>query len=723
MSPVRLLVGLCVLASIAPASPQSGGIGAHVQVFGHVRDLTADSGGGMLYCTTEGDVGRILPSGSVTLLADAASGPFPHPLQAVCELPNGDVAVIDVLGDIWRLPNAAPPAVPIYHDTYLVGDITDMIVDATGNFLIASESPSAGQRAIDWVSANGQRWAYYLVEHLPLALAYDPLSDGILVADEMNGGDLRLIDIADETHGARLIDGSTNFGIFAATRDGDMAVQADGDVILVGNTTVWFHHRASGGGAGSTSVVATGFGILRGVAIAASSGNVTSPTGWSAYVVMGQAPATIVEIGGVGAPAPTIASPTGLVPNRGLPVTFWGSLRVYDMIADADGELIVGGDLFNSPRLKRFDRDAGALSDIAGPTDGLSEKVKGLACAEDGTIYALTTSGTIHAVTEDPLSVTTRFADPLDQIVSGWDLAVGADGTLYVADRETFGAGKVVAVSPGGTATTLVNTIESRGVAADPVTGDLFTTEWHNIGFHSTIDRLDLATGTLTVLPGATMLNFSNAEWGDGDLVVDVEGNVYTCSEDDWRVVKWSPTRQRHSIVGAGYLNHPSGLAIARSRPGSGSTTGWSLYVAEFDYLWEIPSVPPPALSTVGCTGTATATPRNGSGQNCAGFTQLEPAIVGGTWRTAIDLGTCGGDVGLVLVSLRGPLAGASLSFGELLVRPPVLLGFGLGQQSLAIPNRCSLVGAPFSTQGATFALGSGQIRLLNALDVVLGTH
>jgi hypothetical protein len=41
----------------------------------------------------------------------------------------------------------------------MMADATDLIVDARGSFLIASATPSSGQRAINWVSADGSAGA------------------------------------------------------------------------------------------------------------------------------------------------------------------------------------------------------------------------------------------------------------------------------------------------------------------------------------------------------------------------------------------------------------------------------------------------------------------------------------------------------------------------------------------------------------------------------------
>jgi len=716
LAPLLALAAAAPSVAAASAPPAGGGTGPLTTVAGNVQDLWLDSNGDLLFCTIQGDVGTISTQGVVTILADAASGPFPIGLRGVCELSNGDVAVVDATGNVFVLPGRTTPAEERYTDLFMIQDASDLLVDADDTFVITSATPSNGKRGINWVSSDGDHWAYYLVEHAPLALAADPLGPGLFLADADGGGVLRLIDASDETHPAALLDGTTGFGFTAAAKDGDVACEEDGDALVLAGGTVWRYDR----GLGQTALLAGGLFASRGLAIAASSGNVASATGWSAYVAEGSSPTTITEIGGVDAPASPVAAPLGTVPGRGRQVMFYGNLRVYELATDAQGELLVGGDLFGaSPSVRRVDLSTNSLVPIADDTDGISGRIEGIAASQDGTIYAMTSLGVIHAITENPTQVSTVFSDPFNDVVSGWDMVLGVDGTLYVADREMTDVGKVVAVS-NGVASTVVATEETRGLAADPVTGDLYVSEWNALGFDGSVGRLDL--GTQQITPVFQGVNYSNAEWGDGDIVVDVEGNVYTCSEDDWRVVKYDPTKGRFATIGSGYINHPSGLAIARSRPSSGSTTGWSLYLAEFDFLWEIPSVPPPAVTIVGCSAPASHVVRNGSGANPLYLAESAPGLVGLGWGATVDVASAGAVASVVVTSFGGPLAGLPLPYGELLVLPPFLLETAFGEHFIALPNQCSLVGATISFQAATIEVGPLRVRLTNAVDVTFGT-
>ena len=563
-------------------------------VAGRVVDLAVDGGGALVYCTKERDVGTISTSGVVSLLANAATGPFPNQLRAVALDPTGDVAVIDQYGDIYRLVGGATPAMKVYSNLYLVQDPTDMIVDAAGNYVIAGATPTSGVRGMNWVSGDGSRWAYYLRRHAPVQLAADPLTGHLLLAEEEAGGGLWTIDTAAGPHPTTALDTTTDPGFTAAADDGDMAAEADGDVLFIAGGAVYHHDR----GLGTTTIIAGGYGQLRGIAIAASSGNVASASGWSAYVAEGEAPTSIREIGNVGAPAALLAPSLGWVPGPGYHKLFYNGIKVYDLAADRDGNLLVGGDLWGvTYSVRRIDIPTFAMTTIADETDGISGRVEGIAVDPDGTIYALTHQGVIHAIRENPLQVSTVFDNAGGVIGTGKDLVLGRNGKLYVADSEFWGSGEVVEVTIAtGTATAIVHTRETRGLAADPFRGGLTVAEWVAGGFEGEVGRLDLSTGTITPLPGFAGMNYSNAQtWGDGDTVAMANGNLFTISEDDWSLSKYTAEWQDFARVGSGFLNHPSGLTVAPSAPSASNTTGWSLYIAEFDNLWEFKNTVPPA--------------------------------------------------------------------------------------------------------------------------------
>lgn len=127
-----------------------------------------------------------------------------------------------------------------------------------------------------------------------------------------------------------------------------------------------------------------------------------------------------------------------------------------------------------------------------------------------------------------------------------------------------------------------------------------------------------------------------------------------------------------------------------------------------------------------GMTGTvtvrtpATSVPRNGSGVNPVGFVETQPAVLGGTWRTTVDIATPGATASVVAVA-DAPLQ-APTAFGELLIDVGQLAGptsLAAGVHAIPIPNDCLLLGLELFAQAAT--LRAGAIRLQNAIDVRLG--
>jgi len=592
-----LPTGLSTAQQLAPSGPPGGpAAGPFIAAIpGTVKDLARDAAGRILYCTAEGEVGRFSAGfGAREVLATSQSGPFPNELRAVAEAPNGDLAVLDAAGDIRVLAGGQAPAVLRYDDLYMIQDASDLVVDASGNYVVASATPSSGQRALNWISSDGTRWGYYLVKHQPLALASDPLTGGLVVSETTAGGNLQLVEAGSATRRTSALDTSTHPGISAANSDGDVALESDGDLYWLAGGTVRRHVRASG----VTTTFASGLGTLRGAVIAARSPWKTSASGYSLFVAEGANPTRIRELPGVGAPAALVATSQGFVPGRGTRVNVTFGFQAFDLTPDNQGRLLLGGSSFGTTHYVKRVTLTGtpSIATVATSANGLSGIVEGLVVDVDDAIYAVTRPGTLHKITEGPLTVTTLFTDPASQITAAKDLALDVDGTFYVACRESWDFGKVMAVTPfANGAVFLTATEETRGLAASPG-GGLYLSQWHNTGFHGTVERLHFADNSLETLPGFATMNYTNdSVWGDGDLVVDAEGSIYTVSEDDWSLVKYDADEEGLVRIGSGYLNHPSGLALAPSTANSGSTTGWSLYIAEFDNLWEKPSYPAPA--------------------------------------------------------------------------------------------------------------------------------
>jgi hypothetical protein len=568
-------------------------------VSGAIRDLSRDSLGRILYCTAEGEVGRMEPGHAITVLADAASGPFPNELRALAETPAGDIATVDDEGFVRVLVGGTTPAVVKYADLYMVAGVTDLLIDARGSYLIASATPSSGQRAINWIRDDGQNWGYYLVRHQPVQLASDPLTGGILLSDSSLGGRVHLVEADNLYRPTSVVEATTLPGVAVFQDDGDIAAESNGDYYWAVGGTVYKHTRATS----TTSTFKDGHDQLHGAVIAQSTGWLQSTTGWSLYVAEGESPTRIRELPGVEAPGALIANDQGLVPGRGLPINVIFGFNCFTMTGDNQGNLLLGGTDWGWPNfVKRVDLSGTpSISTVARSVDGLAGIIEGLAVAADDTIYALARNGEIHAITEGPLSVTDVFTDPLDQITAGKDLALDVDGSLYVGTREGWDFGKVMKISGGG-ASLLTITDETRGLAARPG-GGMYVTQWHDTGFHGSVDLFHFADSSLEVLPGFSTMNYTNdVAWADGAICVNVEGSVFTVSEDDWSLVRYDPWEEAFLRFGSGYLNHPSGLVIAPSTATSGSTTGWSLYVSEWSFLWEKPSVMAPAPTLVDAT-------------------------------------------------------------------------------------------------------------------------
>jgi hypothetical protein len=582
------LVSAAALA--APAAAQTSG--NFVTVNGRIHDMSVAANGQLLYCTEQREVGQVTLSSQVSILADATSGPFSNPLRGICTMPSGDIAIIDAIGDIYRLPAGNTPAVKVYSDLYMVSDPTDLICDSAGNFVTVSQSPSSGFRAVNWMSSDGVRWAYYVVKHQPIAITQNPFTGNLVIADMANGGKLRMLDAADDSHPTTDLAPSTSFGFTNTNNDGDLAYEADGNLLIASGGTVYRYNCTTG----AVSTLLSGLGNVHALVIAQSSGNLPSASGYSAYVAKGTGPTTIVEIANVNGPQTTLGPSLGLVPDRGKQVTVNWGMNVFEILRDDNNNLLLGGDVWGANQaIKRLNLSTMQLTTVATAAQGLAGRVLGMAQAADGSIYCVSTEGVVQRVVESPLSISTIWGDGANQIVNAEDMILDRSGTVYVASRQDWAVGFVTKIE-NSTLTHLTPTLETRGLCADPSTGRMAVAEWVNIGFNGKVHLFNFNNNTLEFLPNFEGVNYSNAGvWADGDLVEDVEGNIYTCSEDDFSVYKYNRKTSKVSRIGAGYLYHPAGLAIAKSTAGSGSTTGWSLYVAEYVFLWEIPSVPAPA--------------------------------------------------------------------------------------------------------------------------------
>ncbi|MEZ5976825.1 MAG: hypothetical protein R3F34_01215 [Planctomycetota bacterium] len=567
------------LAWIAPAAAQTV-----LPLPGKAVDLSVTAAGDLLVVTTQGDVLEITTSGSTTTLA--APGQFAQTLVAGVSLATGSAAVIDSVGSIYEVGTV--PGVPqlVYGDAYLVREPTDLLIDPSGRFLVPCKTVSNDTRCVARMSADGSRWAYFFVGRSPIAGATDPVTGNLFLTDSVGQFDI----LGQDAEGAPVVTpiGSAS-GFSVANLDGDVAMTASGDCYYAAGTTVkrWFRST------GSTTTISGFAGNVRGLAIAGSS----TGMGSSLWLVEGNT-STLRELAIADGPGPALATDFGAVPGTGTEIVSF-AFNANDMATDLDGELLVGGDVFGSNnRIDRIALPSLAKTTVATSANGLTSRVEGLEVAPDGTIFALTRFGQVYTVVEGggPPVVGAYFTDPSDQVVVGKDLLLGRDGTLYLSDRQAWSFGLVSRIDPAGQWSSMIAVEDTRGVLADPFGARLLANEWNSTGFAGTVGVVNEVNGTLDDLPGFTAVNWSNQEnHGDGDMVMDATGRIYTSAEDEFAVLVWNPATSRTRRIGSGYLGNPGGLAIARSTDALTSPTGWSLYVAQWNRLHEIPGVAPEA--------------------------------------------------------------------------------------------------------------------------------
>jgi sugar lactone lactonase YvrE len=554
---------------------------------GRVVDLARSAGGDLVYATASAGLGRLVGGAPTPWTPGTAFG---GELVAVHAEPAGDWLALNELGDLYRVSAADGSATLVYDDLFLISQPTDLLVDAAGDALIAGRTISSGTRAVMRVSNDGERWMYYTTDLSPLGLDAQP--DTSRLALSGTAGELQeLWDDAGIPRSADL--GSGSAGSFADL-DGDLAVGADGTRWWSAGDRVW---RRDPNGAIALEIAAAG--AVRAVELAPRSAGV----GTSLYYS--------VDVGGQSelrehpvavAPGPDHPASFGPVPSRGLFRLFHGSVNAFCLTSDANGDLVLGGDDFGADaEVRRVFLPELTTERLTTPAAGIDRRPEGLVLEPAGTLLIADRDGRVWRIDESGGSValSTVWTENGDPIVTAKGLAVGKQGELWIAQRLDFDDGSVVALNPDGSVATLADTEDSRGVTVDPFGARLLSSTWISAGFNSEVGALDplAADGSPPqVLPGFGTVNFSNgSNWGDGDVLVDAAGQVYTLSEDDFSVYRYRPQDAGKERLGSGYLNRPAGLAIAPSLPDANSSTGFSLFVTEWNRLWELPGVPPPA--------------------------------------------------------------------------------------------------------------------------------
>ena len=366
-------------------------------------------------------------------------------------------------------------------------------------------------------------------------------------------------------------------------------MEADGDVWFIAGNQLRFLDRSTN----ITSLVLTAPGPLRGVLIAPASNGF----GHSVFYSGGTGNSTLWEGPACDPPAPTFTSSFGPVPGRGTQRAFSG-MNIFDLTVDLSGNLLLAGDLWGAEQaVRRLTIPGFQNSIIAGPADGISGKLEGAAVTPGGQIVAVTSDGVVHTVNEGPggTVVSTTFTDPNNVIVRAKDLAIGRQGQVWIADWRGYQQGAIQRVDANGQITTLHTNLESRGLAPDPFSAELLLTEWIGEGFEGRVQSLNALTAQTETVPSMDELNISNGGvWADGDLLVDARGDTYVACEDEFSILRHDREHDVKVRVSSGYLNRPAGLALAPASDPAASATGWSLYVAERNFIWEIDDALPP---------------------------------------------------------------------------------------------------------------------------------
>ena len=256
------------------------------------------------------------------------------------------------------------------------------------------------------------------------------------------------------------------------------------------------------------------------------------------------------------------------------------------------------------------------VTTLAGSTEGFADGTgtavqfnfpRGIAAGADGSLYVadignnrirrVTPAGTVTTLagnTEgfaDGTGTAARFDSP-----SG--VAVGADGSLYVADTQN---NRIRRVTPAGVVTTLAGSTQGladgmgtnawfyfpQGIAVG-ADGSLYVTD----GFNSRIRKITPA-GEVTTLAGNGSFGFAN---GTGTaaafnfpqgIAVGTDGSLYVTDTENNRIRKVTPagavTTLAGSIRGLGGFADGTGTAALFNGPtGIAAGADGSLYVADY---------------------------------------------------------------------------------------------------------------------------------------------
>lgn len=302
---------------------------------------------------------------------------------------------------------------------------------------------------------------------------------------------------------------------------------------------------------------------------------------------------------------------------------------VADMAIDGSGRVLFTVGSPFSPRVLRLEAATNTLTLIAGTTQGYAgdgapavdakmRSVTGIALDAAGNLFLAdeqdgrvrrvdAATGIISTVAGNgTLSSSGDGGPATSAAVQPWKVAVGPDGSLYIADAR---ARRVRRVSPTGTISTYAGngasgntpvegapatqgSIEPYGVAVDPA-GNLFVMDRRFVADHGVVRRVDTVTGAMTTVAGGGTVMVPS--FGDGLPPTSIR------IREAWGI----------SIAPNGDILVPEGVSDATIRRFTGLTasllalTGTSAYVVPCDV--------DEAGATVHLVFEATGTPPAGS--------------------------------------------------------------------------------------------------------------
>ena len=231
----------------------------------------------------------------------------------------------------------------------------------------------------------------------------------------------------------------------------------------------------------------------------------------------------------------------------------------------------------------------------------------GLAVAPDGTIYVADYANhrirkvTPGGVVTTLAGTTSGFADgtgTLASFNSPYDLAIGPDGNIYVADRSNH---RIRKVTPGGVVTTLAGSgansfADGTGTAAsfNQPTGIAVAPDGTIYVADTNSHRIRKVTpqGVVTTIAGSGAAAFANGTVGGASfkfpesLTVGIDGNIYVGDSQNYRIRRVTPEGVVTTIAGAATAGFDDGTGTAASFQESlfvAAAPDGSIYVADTD--------------------------------------------------------------------------------------------------------------------------------------------